>query len=161
MPDLETLNRWLELAAHLITIGGVPVAIVLFVGEKRRERREREEHAFDDLDDAYCDFMRLCLKHPEADVFELPMDEPSRPSASQLRTEHTLFAILISLFERAFLMFEEQHQAFRRRQWDGWVLFMKRYSNRGNFQRVWGSIGKQFDTRFQRFVDDELIKRGA
>jgi uncharacterized protein YneF (UPF0154 family) len=49
MVDLDNIIRWLELLAHVVAIGGVSIAIGVFIAEKQRER---QEHAFDELDEA-------------------------------------------------------------------------------------------------------------
>jgi hypothetical protein len=147
--NIELLSEYLQLAQYGVTFVGVPVAIGLFIREKRRERRSREDRAFDELDQAYVQFMRLCLEHPEVDA-----DEPSSAKISRLRerTQDYLFAILISLFERVHLAFEGQHKEFRQRQRLGWIMFMESYTCRNNFRRVWNDIGAQFDTGFQHFM---------
>lgn len=147
---MDDMNQWLQLIAHLITIAGVPVAIYLFYSEKLKERREREEQTFSELDDKYVEFMQLCLEYPDADVFET---EKESPTDAQLNNEHALFAVLISLFERASVMFKGQHSDFRKRQWNGWVLFMESYARRKSFRRVWDAIGEQFDTEFVAFLN--------
>ncbi len=149
---MESVNQWLQLIAHLVTIAGVPIAICLFYAEKRKERTEREEKTFGELDDKYVEFMQLCLNHPDADMFEREQESQS-PTDEQLNVEHALFGVLISLFERAFVMFKDQDSHFRVRQWDGWVLFMKSYSPRKSFQRVWNAIGPQFDSEFVVFFN--------
>lgn len=158
MLDLDTANHWLEFLAYLVTIGGVPCAIGVFILEKRRERREREGKAFADLDQAYVDFQKLCLEHPDLDVFEDPASTTHNPDSLQQRREHAIFSVLISLFERVFILFEGHSSEFRQRQWKGWVTFMRSYTGRTNFRRVWDAIGGQFDARFYEFVANELIR---
>lgn len=157
MSELEYWSRVLELAAYVVTVAGVPVAIGVFVYEKWRERREREERAFDELDAAYVEFTRLCLEHPDLDVLPSAVSSPQDLSSKQLREEEAILAILISLFERVYLTYENQSTAFRRQQRCGWIMFMKSYAVRPNFRRVWGEIGNQFDERFQRFIVDDLL----
>jgi hypothetical protein len=140
---LEIIEKW-------ITILGVPVAVCLFLKEKKKDRQQREEEAFDKLDEAYVEFMEICLQHPDVDISEVQLDPATyHPSASDLRTEHTAFSILLSLFERVVLMFEDKDEGFRARQYTGWIQFMKRYAERENFKRVWKDVATQFDTHFQ------------
>jgi hypothetical protein len=140
--DVNDLNDYLQVFAHLTTIAGVPTGIWLYYTEKQKEReagekerKAREEKTFDELDDKYVEFMQLCLQHTDVDVFDPPLGDEYNPNPAQLRAEHALFAILISLFERAFVMFEYQELAFRQRQWDGWESLMKAYCYRKAFRR--------------------------
>lgn len=150
------VSKILEALANLVTIVGLPFAIRVLIRERRlereemmRDRKQREERAFDELDDKYVEFMRLCAAHPNLDVLEIPLSGDDEPSEGRLRAEHALLAILISLFERAYLMiFENQDSSFRERQWTGWESLMRSYARRPGFRRVWDSIGHQFDRGF-------------
>lgn len=107
---------------------------------------------------AYVDFLKLCLEHPDLDVFETPVTTEYHPDASQLRHEHAIFAVLISLFEKVHYLFEVQGQGIQQRQKYGWYLFMKSYAGRPNFRSVWDKIGIQFDLEFQEFFNTEIIR---
>ena len=68
--DTEILN-FLQAGAHIVTILGIPGAIIVFFRERKKERQQREvelqqrqQQALDQLDDKYDDFMRLCLEYP-------------------------------------------------------------------------------------------------
>jgi hypothetical protein len=97
--------------------------------------------------------MRLCAEHPELDVMELPLPDPYEPTPTQLRVEHALLAILLSLFESAFVMYEGEDSKIRRRQFDGWKILIEAYASRPSFRRVWSTIGPQFDKGFQKFMN--------
>lgn len=151
---IDVVLPYLEAGSYVVTIAGFPLALTLYIREKRKDRWEREQRAFDELDDKYIQFMQLCLEHPEVDVSEVPLEGRESLTCEQLRAEHALFAILISLFERAFVMFEDQDSDYRERQWGGWEKLIRSYTVRSNFRRVWAEIGSQFDSRFQRFMAD-------
>jgi hypothetical protein len=152
--DIKDFKEWAEIVAYLVTIGGVPGAVALFYLQKRKEREEREERAFDELDDKYVEFMALCLQHRNVDVLDPPLPDDYEPDADQRRIEHALFAILISLFERAHVMYNDLYETS---QWQVWILFMKSYCNRKSFLRVWKAIGNQFDPKFQDLLNKKLI----
>ena len=58
-------------------------------------RKQREEQIFDQLDQRYVDYMRLCAEHPDLDIMELPLTDAHEPTPAQLRMEHALLAIAI------------------------------------------------------------------
>jgi hypothetical protein len=155
--NIQAWSQLLQFLTDVVTIAGVPVGIGVFLYHKRRERIEREERSFDELDGAYVQFMRLCVDHPELDVFPSPASRSLELTPRQKREEEAILAILISLFERVHLAYEDQSDAFRQRQRDGWVEFMRSYAARENVCRVWNTIGKQFDKGFQNYASTELF----
>ena len=77
-----------------------------------------------------------------------------------LMIERALYSVLISIFERAFLMFERHaDREAKERQYSGWLECMKSYCHRESFLQEWDAIGHQFDTGFQREMN-ELIMSG-
>ena len=85
--NLDAVFKLLEGLTALVTIVGLPLAIITFKQERERDRREmsmnrqqRRDQIFDELDQRYVEFMRLCVEHPELDVMELPLPEPHEPT---------------------------------------------------------------------------------
>jgi hypothetical protein len=146
---LETLLKVLEVVVSAVTIVGLPLAIFKFWQDRARAHQQRRDQVFDELDQRYVQFMRLCVDHPDLDIMDLPLPEPHEPTPTQLRKEYALLAILISLLESAEVMYRDQDSDVRKAQLEGWRTLMKSYANRPGFRRVWGSIGPQFDSGFQ------------
>lgn len=156
---METARDILELASLLITTFGLPGAVIMFFYQRHQEQRAAEGHTFDQLDESYVSFLQLCLKNPDIDIFGRPLEGTYRPTADQLRREEAAFGILISMFERAHVMFRDHEHDFRQAQWDGWVKYMKSYCYRANFQREWVRVGSQFDQDFYLFMQG-LVEAG-
>ncbi|MDQ6882492.1 MAG: hypothetical protein M3150_10400, partial [Pseudomonadota bacterium] len=60
-----TLRDAWELASFIVTTLGLPYAIALFAWEQRKERDNEEEEAYQLLSDAYNDFLKVVLAHPD------------------------------------------------------------------------------------------------
>lgn len=158
MPLLIENREFLEAAANLvtalgfiITIGGLFFALRTYRAERERERLEKAYGTFDDLDNKYVEFMYKCTEHPRLDFFSVPAPKGRSLSDADRLIERAMFAVLISIFERAFLMFERHaDREARERQYPGWVECMKTYCTRGSFLAEWNAIGGQFDSSFQR-----------
>ncbi|MBU0908483.1 MAG: hypothetical protein KKA54_09885 [Proteobacteria bacterium] len=150
-----------ELLSYIVTTIGLPFAIGTFIFQKRNEHKAEEENTFHQLDESYVSFLQLCLQHPDLDIFCPPIGNTYKPTEEQLRREHAVFGILISLFERAYFMFRDKSPEFRRSQWRGWVEYMECYSYRANFEREWNKIGSQFDKEFQTFMQNLVEKTKA
>ena len=158
MPLLIENREFLEAAANLvtalgfiITIGGLFFALRTYRAERERERLERAYGTFDDLDNKYVEFMYKCTEYPRLDFFSVPAPKDRRIDDADLMIERAMFAVLISIFERAYLMFERHaDREARERQYPGWVECMKTYCTRDSFLHEWNTIGEQFDTGFRR-----------
>lgn len=53
---------------------GIPIAMILFVRDRNRERTDKSLEAYDRLDERYIDYVKLCLEYPDLDVFEISKD---------------------------------------------------------------------------------------
>lgn len=156
MNSIAEMLPLFEAASYVVQLFGVPVAISMFFLAKRRERIDRENGTYDALDAKYQEFLSVCLENPD-----LPIFDSGRVVATDLtdEQEHRLqiaLCILISILERAYLMYREQSDALRQRQWQGWVSYIEDYGKMASFVYYWPSLGRQFDAGFVAFVDETL-----
>ena len=133
-----------------------PVALIGYLAAKNKERQQREDGTYDSLDVRYLDYQKLCLSYSELDVFDIAR-EPSRPLTEQdKKQELILFTILISIFERAYLMYRGHTETSREKQWSGWVEYMEGFAKRPNFRKAWEICGPMFDTDFCEFMAGKM-----
>ncbi|MFP5403356.1 MAG: hypothetical protein ACLGG2_01535 [Gammaproteobacteria bacterium] len=125
--------EWLEAASYLVTIVGLPLAIAVFVHERRRERQNDEEELFLRLSDEYSDFMRLVIDN--ADLQLLTPVPRGELSEEQQQRKQALFAILVALFERAYvLVYEDDMSRQQARLWQSWTDYMHEWCAREDFR---------------------------
>ena len=95
------LEHW-ELLSYIVTVFGLPLAIYVFLYEQRKERNNEDEAVYMQLSDNYQDFLRVALEHPDLQLFSLHQT----PALSNEQRERMLiiFNMLVSLFERAYLL---------------------------------------------------------
>ena len=58
------LETW-ELLSYIVTVFGLPLAIFSFLHEQRKERENEEEEVYQQLSDAYTDFLKLVIANPD------------------------------------------------------------------------------------------------
>ena len=92
----------LEMASYAVTVIGLPFAFWVFWIEQRKERENEEEEAYQLLSDAYNDFLKVVLAHPDLQLRSAPALEAATPE--QRERMLVIFDMLISLFERAYLI---------------------------------------------------------
>lgn len=129
---MSTLE-WLEAGSYIVTVVGLPFAIGVYFYDRRRDRQNDEEEIFLRLSDEYADFMRLVIDN--ADLRLLSPAVPDSLSAEQLERKQALFAILVSLFERAYvLVYEERMNRQQARLWQSWEDYMHEWCQRKDFR---------------------------
>lgn len=150
--DPAILNPYLQVIAHIVTILGLPWAIIILYKEKKKERLDREHGTYDALDDKYIHFLELCLERPEVDLFDVPINI-NNPEDKNTRDGKILFLILISILERAYIMYSDQSSSIKRKQWSGWVEYIDDYCKRKNFRELWEELSDQFEAEFVSFIN--------
>jgi hypothetical protein len=159
-----------ERLVPLATLVSVAIAVALFVQSQAKEREAREHDAartraaqvtdaFNALDDKYIDYVKLCLAHPELDVFDTPLARTRPASADEQRRESMMFAILLSVLERSYLMYQNQDDGFKRSQWAGWETYVKSWLGRENFVGEWQRTKTEFDPAFVTYLDGLMKKK--
>ncbi len=123
----------LEAASYLVTVVGLPFAIAVYVRDRRRDQQNEEEEIFLRLSDEYADFMRLVIDN--ADLHLLSPTPRGELSEEQQERKHALFVILVSLFERAYvLVYEETMSRQQQRLWQSWEDYMHEWCRRADFR---------------------------
>lgn len=131
-----TTMEWLEGASYLVTIVGLPMAILVFVWEQRREQQNDEEEIYQRLSDEYTNFLKLALDNADLHLLRKLGAEPELTD-DQRERKFALFNILVSIFERAYiLVYEDKMDRQTRRLWLSWEDYMREWCRRKDFREV-------------------------
>jgi len=126
-------DTW-ELLSYVVTVVGLPLAIVTFMLEQRKERENEDEEVYQLLADNYTDFLKLVMANPDLQLRS--HSEPLAMSAEQEERKLVLFEILISLFERAYLLaYDPDMRGKRLRRWMSWEDYMREWCLREDFRQ--------------------------
>lgn len=129
--DLQT---W-ELLSYIVTVFGLPLAIYSFIREQRKERENEDEEVYQLLSDAYTDFLKLVIANPDLKLRS--QCEIAHLSEEQHERMQVLFEILVSLFERAYLLsYDENMTRKQQRRWQSWEDFMREWCQREDFRKL-------------------------
>jgi hypothetical protein len=157
----STLGEWkdiFELLSYVTVVLGLPAAIYQYRRSKLREQADREYGTYNALDEKYLDFQARCFEHPELDIFDIPDENPRPLNDEQRKQELIAFTTLISVFERAYLMYHDQSSSVKAAQWTGWDEYVCSYCERDNFRNAWEVSGETFDRNFENYVE-EIMQR--
>jgi len=153
---METISQYFELATFIVTLLGVPAAIFIYAKEQRLQREEREYGTYDALDEKYIELQQLCIEYPELDIFDTPYAVPRKLTEEQQKQEEAIILIRISIFERAFLMYQRTPAKAKSDQWAGWDGEIKEWLNRKNFRDVWDVHAPYYDKTFYQYFEQHL-----
>jgi hypothetical protein len=148
---MEMRDIW-ELLSYVVTVIGLPFALIVFILEHRKERQNEQEEIFQRLSDEYREFLKLVLDN--ADLHLLRRDA-SRRELTPEQTERRLavFGILISLFERAYLLvYEDKMDKQTTRLWKSWEDYMREWVRRPDFCEALPELLEGEDEDFRRYI---------
>jgi hypothetical protein len=148
---MDMRETW-EMLSYVVTVIGLPLAIAVFIYEQRKERRNEDEEIFQRLSDEYREFLKLVLDNAD---LQLLRREAVRQDFTEEQKERRLaiFGILISLFERAYLLvYEDDMGKQTRRLWQSWEDYMREWVRRTDFRAALPQLLEGEDEDFTRYI---------
>ncbi|MBI4005635.1 MAG: hypothetical protein HY356_03105 [Gammaproteobacteria bacterium] len=145
------LDTW-ELLSYIVTVIGLPLAIIVFLYEQRKERDNEEEEVYQLLSDNYQDFLKVALSNPDLRLYSAE----ETPNLSEEQRERTviIFSMLVSLFERAYLLLYEERMSPRQmRRWRSWEDYMSEWCRRADFRASLPSLLHGEDPGFVSYIE--------
>jgi len=153
----ESLKSGVEFLSYLVTAIGLPYAVAVFVYEQRKERENEEEEAYQSLSNAYIEFLEVVLNN--ADLQLRTRSALSDPTPEQRERMAIIFDILVSLFERAYLVaYKPRMDARERRRWQTWHDWMSEWGQREDFYAMLPALLQGEDPEFRTYLLDTVAK---
>lgn len=148
---MTSLENW-ELASYIVTVVGLPFAIIVFMLDQRKERQNEDEEIFQKLSDEYANISRLLLEHADLRLMSAEVPD-SQLTPEQLERKKIIFDILISLFERAFIIvYEDDMPPHTKRLWLTWDDFIRFWCKREDFRKALPELLEGEDPDFGRYI---------
>ena len=147
---MSAFETW-EMLSYVVTVIGLPLAISVFIYEQRKERNNEEEEVYQLLSDNYQDFLKTALENPDLRLFAT--EETPALTAEQKERMFIIFSMLISLFERAYLLlYEKQMQEKQLRRWRSWEDYMAEWCSRADFHTALPILLRGEDPEFSDYI---------
>jgi hypothetical protein len=140
-----------EVASYVVTVIAFPFAIFLFLYEQRKERDNEDEAAYQSLQDAYKDFLKIVIDNPDLQL----RSAQAAPHLSPEQRERQLiiFEMLISLFERAYLVsYHSDLTGVALRRWNSWDDYMREWCRREDFRSLLPQLLRGEDPDFSAYI---------
>ncbi len=154
------MREFWELASYIVTVVALPFAVGVFLMEQRKERENEEEEAFQHLADAYNDFLKVVLAH--ADLQLRTATALPDPTPEQRERMLVIFDMLVSLFERAYLVtYKPRMQPAEQRRWNSWDDYMREWCRREDFAAALPQLLTGEDEAFQAYITRVAAQEAA
>ena len=153
------MNRetW-EILSYVVTVVGLPLAILVFLFEQRKERENEEEEVYQLLSDNYQEFLKVALENPDLRLFSDA--ERVELTPEQEERQYIIFSMLMSLFERAYLLLHEDDMKERQmRRWNSWEDYILEWCGRPEFRSELPRLLHGEDPDFVRYVEQLVSKQ--
>lgn len=145
-----SLEIW-ELLSYIVTTIGLPLAIVVFLYEQKKERHNEEEEVYQLLSDNYQDFLKVALDSPDLRLFSA--EQTLDLTKEQRERKIIIFSMLISLFERAYLLLYEPNMPDKQlRLWSSWEDYMREWCRREDFRASLPALLEGEDPEFVEYI---------
>lgn len=152
------LETW-EMLSYVVTVIGLPAAILAFLYEKKKEREAAEDEVHQLLSDNYQDFLKTALEYPDLQLFTT--EETSELTAEQRERMRIIFGVLISIFERAYvLMYERRMSKVQMRRWTAWEDYMREWCRRVDFRKLLPELLAGEDRDFREYIENLAAGKG-
>jgi hypothetical protein len=147
---MSTIQIW-ELLSYVVTVVGFPLAIAVFIFDQRKERDNEEEEVYQLLSDNYQEFLKIALEHPDLRLFASEITPAL--TTEQHERMFIIFSMLISLFERAYLLlYEDGMKEKQLRRWRSWEDYMGEWCSRADFRGSLPALLRGEDPEFADYI---------
>ena len=151
--DLLMTGEFWEISSYVVTVVALPFAAIVFYLEQLKERQNEEEEIYQKLTDEYADFSKILLEHSDLGLMSNSVPD-EKLSTEQRERKHIIFDLLVSLFERAYiLVYEEKMNKQNQRLWATWDDYIKFWCKRKDFRDVLPELLEGEDPDFIAYIN--------
>ncbi|MBE2190644.1 MAG: hypothetical protein KDJ26_00415 [Alphaproteobacteria bacterium] len=141
------LLEWMEFFSYAATIIGIPLAIFIFYHQERKERSIELLEIYDKLMGHYTEIQNKLFDHPELDIHDNPLK-----NIEDARRQYILYEMVISLFERSFILLHGENDPEYHRMWNSWLDYIKQWLVHQNFRDQLPHLMKGEDKDFVAYI---------
>ncbi len=140
---LETM----ELLSYIATVVGIPLALVTFMYQEHKEREAEQGEIYDDLMAHYVEIQEKLFNYPELDQHDKPLE-----NIENRRRQKMVYEMLVSLFERSFIMLYGESNPEYKRMWNSWNDYIVEWSRHHNFREALPYLMRGEDPAFVNYM---------
>ena len=142
-----TTLEFFEFMSYVATVIGIPLVLLTFIYQEKKERQNEQEEIYDKLMDHYTGIQNKLFEYPELDIHAHPSQDPETA-----RRQYILYEMLISLFERSFILLAAEKDPAYQRMWNSWVDYILQWLEKPNFVAALPQLMKGEDPDFVAYI---------
>lgn len=144
--------QWLEALSYVVTILGLPGAIGAFIYQQTKARQNEENELHRTLSEEYDGFLKLVLDNADLQLIR-KQAAPQQLTDEQKERKHIIFSILISLFEKAYIiLYSRKMSRDTSRLWSSWEDDMHEWCKREDFRTTLPTLLEGEDDAFSKHI---------
>jgi hypothetical protein len=142
-----SLLEFMELLSYVAALIGIPLAVGTFMVQEKKERQNEQEEIYDKLMAHYAEIQEKLFEYPELDMHSAVSADPETQ-----RRQLILYEMLISLFERSYILLANEKEPEYQRMWNSWVDYIQSWLDKPNFVAALPQLMKGEDPDFVAYV---------
>jgi hypothetical protein len=150
-------------AQSLVTTISVVGGVVTYFINSRKEIRLRQAQRFNEMDQVFTDFQKTILEHTQLDVAWQPLPQSPELTEDQKAKRAVIFELATSMFEKAYILYQDAPKKVKKLQWTGWRAYIRGYCGKPEYRQWWfgdhhgeSSSSNQesasYDATFEKFM---------
>jgi hypothetical protein len=148
----ENFSTFMEFLSYVATTVGLPIAVWALIKENQQSKEEAADSIYQELSDSYTDFMKLVLQNADLHLLTKPSGSTEAPNAKERKA--ALFYILISLFERSFLLIHSNDMSPDiKKHWESWHDYMREWCMQKDFRDMLPKLLQGEDPEFAKYLE--------
>lgn len=124
-----SLLEFMEFLSYVATVVGIPLALMTFIYQEKKERQNEQEEIYDKLMGDYTGIQEKLFQYPELDVHDKPLQD-----TEDARRQYILYQMVVSLFERSYILLANEPDPAYQRMWNSWEDYIREWITRENFR---------------------------
>jgi hypothetical protein len=142
-----TFLEFMEFLSYVATVVGIPLAIFMFVLQEKKERQNEQEEIYDKLMGHYTVIQEKLFEYPELDVHDRPLE-----NSEDARRQYILYQMVVSLFERSYILLASETSPEYQRMWNSWVDYIREWISHPNFRAALPRLMEGEDKDFVAYM---------
>jgi hypothetical protein len=142
-----TLLEFMEFLSYVATVVGIPLALMTFIYQEKKERQNEQEEIYDKLMGHYTVIQEKLFEYPELDVHDRPLE-----NSEDARRQYILYQMVVSLFERSYILLASETSPEYQRMWNSWVDYIREWISHPNFRAALPRLMEGEDKDFVAYM---------
>lgn len=142
-----TFLEFMEFLSYVATVVGIPLATVTYILQEKKERQNEQEEIYDKLMGHYTVIQEKLFEFPELDIHDQELK-----NFEDARRQYILYQMVVSLFERAYILLAIETDPAYQRMWNSWEDYIREWVKHPNFRAALPRLMEGEDKDFVAYI---------